>query len=365
METGVKGKIFFLLMIFCMNFVSAEATNDEKFMTFATCVACIPMVIIIGRLSWMLVNSFRDLGTSSLTVDEDEDEEPSFNNNRFKKLKTTSFNENKYKQFCGVEIECLNTQGSKGKFSLLEQKKYQFGQGTDGSLSSGGLEFRSSPTQGDRLIKNVNNFCNELIARKYKVDSSCGLHIHIETPRELELLQKLYIFYSKFENQFLKLASKSRQDNKYCERIYNGNNLEKFRDCKTLAEFLKLYYETNYYKGEIKSHHDSEDKRYCWCNMHSIMYRSTLEIRLHAGTINPKKIINWFLIHLTVRNKLENMSVSQVYNLKATDETFLKLFNKNLQEYIKLRWDKLQSLGESELTINKGGKYVPDTTNNK
>jgi hypothetical protein len=260
-----------------------------------------------------------------------------FKDNSWTKYPSNKFKSNPYKQFCGVEIETINDIAHQG-LSSKEQSEYAFNMGGDGSLSGyATAEFRSYPKQGDDLLNSNTKFCNLIQKRGWHVNSSCVLHIHIETPRDLDIVKKLYMFYNKYENLFFKMLPPSRRNNCYCEKIDNRYSLNKFLRTKDLNEFMKLFYETNWYKSEVTSHACRKHKRYCWLNLHSVFYRGTLEIRAHAGTVNPRKINNWLLIHLAIRNKLEKMTPEQVYNLGENKETLLTFFNKPLRDYIKER----------------------------
>jgi len=259
------------------------------------------------------------------------------------KLNSKTFVKNKYKRFCGVEIECKSKERDKNCFIKQELKNLKFSQIIDNSLGLGGIEFVSVPMNGDLLFKKIDDFCNLLVKRKYYVNKRCGLHIHLGVIRKLELLKNIYIFYNKFEKFFFDIVPKSRQDTSYCEKfkkIYKHNNEIIFK-ANSLKSFKRLIYET---KNDRSIEEDSKDKwndkRYCWVNFHSVFYRGTLEIRSHAGTISKNKIKNWLLIHLTVLKYLTKVNTTTIYDLKADKETFLSLFDKRLQEYIQKRWDK-------------------------
>jgi len=136
------------------------------------------------------------------------------------------------------------------------------------------------------------------------VNKSCGLHIHIETKPNTELLKKMYCFYSKFEGLFFAMLPKSRQDSSFCKKF---NKLDKYSykdvlEVKDLRGFKKLFYEK---AGFYPRFNYDYKKRRCWINFHSIFYRGTLEVRAHSGTINAKKIKNWIQMHLVIREYLD------------------------------------------------------------
>ncbi len=260
-----------------------------------------------------------------------------------RKLYSSTFNENKFKNFCGVEIECINKHKN---FSASDARTVNFKKVGDGSLSYHGEEFVSKPANGDRLFNMVDKMCKKLNERKYSIDKTCGLHIHIETPDELELLKKLYIFYAKYEDFFFKMLPKSRQKSSFCRKIKNvdGFSIKAVKNIMSLGKFKRKYYETNFYSGDMSRKY--YEKRRCWTNFHSIFYRGTLEIRAHSGTINSDKIKNWIAIHLTIRDFVENKSLEEIYSLPLTKEEFMKIFPKNIRKYLESRWGKFKDKEE-------------------
>lgn len=267
------------------------------------------------------------------------------------KNRSKTFLENKYKRFCGVEIECKNKNKNKNCFITPELKHFKFSQIRDSSLGLLGVEFVSKPMNGDLLFKKIDNFCETLNKKKYYVDRACGLHIHLGIIHKLELLKNIYLFYNKFEKYFFNMVPQSRQNTSYCEKfkkIYKHNN-NKILKVDSLKLFKQLIYETKNDKsiGRIskKRYHD---KRYCWVNFHSVFYRNTLEIRNHAGTLSKEKIKNWLSLHLIILNYLSQVDSTTINNLQNDQETFLSLFNPKLQKYILKRWDKFERSNEEE-----------------
>lgn len=267
---------------------------------------------------------------------------------KYTPIDSDKFEINPYKRYCGVEIECINKHKNANCFIKEELKDLCFNQSTDSSIYSGfasGLEFQSLPMKGDNLFKKITNFCNKLKLKDYFVNTSCGLHVHFECDPDIDMLKKLYLFYSKFEKHFFKMLPQSRQNTHYCDKFkihYNSPNkcnLKKFMgQIKTIQDFKKMVYEG--LLSDSRSHYS--DKRYCWVNFHSVFYRGTLEIRNHAGTIDSNKIKNWITLHLKIIDYLNGKTVQEVYDLKPTQDKFLGLFDKELQNYIKRRWNKFR-----------------------
>lgn len=269
--------------------------------------------------------------------------------NQITKITSETFKKNKFDNFIGIEIECLKKKGVL-PISVSKLSECNFKKGSDHSIKaekgySGGYEYRCSPANGDELYKMVDGLSEELNKKGYKVNKSCGLHVHIETEPEVELLKKLYCFYSKFEGLFFAMLPKSRQDNDYCQKF---KELDKYSykdvlGVKDLRGFKSLFYETKSFYP-TKTH--GNKKRYSWVNFHSVFFRGTLEIRAHSGTINAEKIKNWIRMHLIIKKYLKGKSVEQIAKMKTSKERFLKLFPEDLQEYIKSRWEVFPTVAE-------------------
>lgn len=259
------------------------------------------------------------------------------------KIYSNTFNKNKFNNFCGVEIECIQEGDN---LNREDAKKLNFNKVGDGSLSYDGQEFVSKPANGDRLFNMIDKICKVLNKKEYNIDKTCGLHVHIEIPTKLELIKKLYIFYSKYENFFFKMLPSSRQKSEYCEKIRKTDrfSIKDVKKIDSLHKFKKKYYETNFYSGKMDGKYYK--KRRCWTNFHSLFYRGTLEIRSHSGTINSEKIKNWITIHLSVINFIKDKSVDEIYNLPVVKKEFMKIFPKNIKKYIESRWGKFKETEE-------------------
>lgn len=271
----------------------------------------------------------------------------------FRVISSKGYKVNPYKNFCGVEIECLNNNIEGNAFTYDELKKYQFSQVPDGSLETDtGAEFVSNPFNGDALLFTLKQFCGELSNRAYYVEKSCGLHIHIKINKRLEFIKKVYAFYLRFEGMFFRMLPKSRQHNSYCSKLsqtHTNIDLANISACKKSIEFQKLLYDSSSQTIINRCKKDKyNNKRYSWINFHSLFYRGTLEIRNHSGTISFDKIKNWLLIHLRILDFIRHLSFETICHLPQTDEFFLSLFDTNLNKYIQTRWEKFTTASAEE-----------------
>lgn len=297
---------------------------------------------------------------SSCYEDLEEEEEPENIEIPFKIGKSKTFDKNPFKNTCGIEIECINK--NKHEFYREELKSYGFSQLYDGSLNSNGVEFRSNAFNGDLLFNKIDDFLRVLNRSGFKIDKSCGLHIHIKIPQSVEYLKKIAFFYQTYEPFFFNMLPDSRRDNFYCKnfsRMYKSINL---KDRNYYHIKSKVYNSKDKSFQDIVSKEKYNDSRYCWVNLHSVFYRGTLEIRNHSGTLNADKIKKWLLIHLTCLEFLNRLPSEIIFRLPKNEMLFLSLFPRELKEYIINRWQKFYYNSERENTdsLNIFQKYRID-----
>jgi len=262
----------------------------------------------------------------------------------FEKKQSKTFKENPYKNLCGVEIECLNNNIYDKTFNEEDLIKYGFSQIDDGSLNSNGVEFVSNAFNGDLLFNKINDFVMELNKRDFRVNSECGLHVHIKIKKDIEYLKKIISFYNRYEKYIFEMLPHSRKGSTYCYSIKNefenflNNN---FADFKTYEDIQQVFYNIKN-KRTIKQLKSNKhfSKRYCWLNLHSLFYRGTIEIRNHSATLNHDKIKNWLNIHLTILNFIDKLNLQTIFNLPQDRKFFLSLFDKDKSNYIIKRWLK-------------------------
>lgn len=275
----------------------------------------------------------------------------------------------------GVEIECI----VRHQNDLNDCLPSNVGITEDGSLNSDGIEIITPPASGKHFEKLIKNTCKGINNCNGGVDRSCGLHIHIQHQQENTIIHKTLMMYYAIENLLFKMVSCDRRGNDFCrslkQKYRNFREIEKFDVSKidlALYEYGSIKYHSKKMKNflfnpaylkkkrrynknekiyvqEIKNytnkakHQKYQDIRYYFLNLHSVFYRGTAEIRLHQGTINPTKIINWFKLHRSILKYTHSnqFNIKKVKELNATKNVwkqFKKLknlinLNNNTYEY--------------------------------
>lgn len=116
------------------------------------------------------------------------------------------------------------------------------------------------------------------------VNNSCGMHVHIDIRN-----RDPYVTYERLVRGLpllSRLVPKDRMGNRYCRMNEISNLSEYYRDGK-----VEL--------GPIAD----REFRYQAINPMSAASHRTIEVRLHSGTVNSEKIINWVQICTSIADK--------------------------------------------------------------
>lgn len=196
----------------------------------------------------------------------------------------------------------------------------------DGSIE--GLEINSPPLPGDKVEKWVKDICAYLASIKMTVDKKCGMHLHMslcfapsDTTKFLKNLMHLYKFY---EPLLFAMQPPSRRGSLWCYPVaLSYSEIAKFVNEDSIYRY---YYRQKRVNAAIKEKLKTTkycDVRYANLNLHSFFYRGTVEIRMHAGTLNPTKINNWILIN-TVLFEMARQNKAPAPNTRPMELQLLK-----------------------------------------
>ena len=184
---------------------------------------------------------------------------------------------------------------------------------SDGSVDGDGLEFVSPILQGDAGLEAVASLCDYAENAGWDCDSSCGFHLHIDTADLTdEQRKRIYYAYKLTEDLWHKFVSSRRNNNSYCRNIHAE------------AEEIKAW---DWNECLDKADH-TDDGRYIWCNIIAFHSHSTIEIRLHHGTIDKDVVTAWIKAHLRFVEIVRGMTLAQLDTMfadKATAGAMLEL----------------------------------------
>jgi hypothetical protein len=154
------------------------------------------------------------------------------------------------------------------------------------------FELVSPILQGDAGLAQIDVVCGVLAACKARVNSSTGLHVHVDGAdftRSLTKVKNIARMWMKYETCFDQVVAPSRRDGNCMLRsnleLHGGSVAAAFAaisNAETLGEVMKA---TNEYASAIG--------RYRKFNLCSLLRHGTIEFRQHGGTIEAQKITAW------------------------------------------------------------------------
>lgn len=230
----------------------------------------------------------------------------------------------------GVEMECFVNSGAirtaaERTGMTYEYEGYNHRDGhsyfkftTDGSL--GGLpdpiECVSPVLAGNDGKRMLKNACKTLNMADAKVNSTCGLHVHIGAAK---LTNKQYcnvfINYMYLEAVIDTFMAQSRRAN----NAFYAATLQDHKYCLEQAVTI----------GNVQN--GMNNCRYHKVNPMSYKRHKTIEFRQHSGTTNYEKIINWvnFCGKLVIWSKKNRLtapvaSIDEIPFLNAEEKAFFK-----------------------------------------
>jgi hypothetical protein len=215
-----------------------------------------------------------------------------------------SFSEIKSERRYGVELEVHQCSNIISKV----KGKTVFGSKDDGTRGVA-KEFVSPILQGDEGLREIRNLCN--LTKGFTVNETCGYHLHIDcTDLSSPQCKALAIAYIMTYDVWASFVNNRRRDNRYC-RVHEWN----YEDIMVNPWSVLV---------------DNLSTRYIWANWEAWRRHNTLEIRLHPGTLDKNKIINWVKVNLWFVDHFCNMSPRQVFdtfNGLTNDERFKVMCN--------------------------------------
>ena len=177
----------------------------------------------------------------------------------------------------------------------------------DGTLPATGVEFNTHPAGGDFWVNQISDLMRECQYAGVWVTGSAGCHIHVDCrDYNYEQLAKLLLLCSAIEPTFFNMVSKARRENSYCVmwcqhygkmiheisgKAYDNprSQLVALRDVILKGIYGFAGRKEIYAIKTTKTHKN----RYRALNVHSYMFRGTIEFRIPEGSIYPDTIINW------------------------------------------------------------------------
>ena len=218
--------------------------------------------------------------------------------------------------YVGIELECfgpLTIEEMKDRFIKAGLKKY-VNVGTDGSIRTNdsdeeyAMEIRLCIAEKD--LETIMPKVFDVIDNEgFNVNVSCGTHVHVDMRnRDPELA---YANLFKVQKLMMATQPKARRKNSYCKE-------------NKVAELSKSQFDSN--------------ERYSVINTQSYNKHKTLEVRLHAGTVNYEDMKAWVEFLVAVVSKTDKLSteistIEQLNSLGIVSAGTSKHLAKRVKKY--------------------------------
>ena len=182
-----------------------------------------------------------------------------------------------------------------------------------------------------------------------KVNSSCGIHIHVDAANHnrQSLKNLIGIMYSKEDILFKALQVNESRASRWCQKVREPM-LEKIRRMPTGMTMDQL--KRAWYDGEDGSLEHYNWTRYYALNLHSVFYRGTLEWRcfestLHAGEVRANITLALAISAQAINQKRTVMRKTEITENPAfTFRTFLLRLGLIGPEFKNVRKNLLKNL---------------------
>lgn len=264
----------------------------------------------------------------------------------------------KHSREVGVEIEAVG-----GEYEDIAELPSGDGITHDGSLKgTNPVEIQTQPASADKLERLVRNTTKSLRAAGYKVNKSCGIHIHVDSPdiygSGINIIKLIRTYYA-IEPLIFSMLPESRRHNMYAMPLSKWLSAVKVYQLANYKDITSDVIEEAWYKSHDRNaisrnknaRYDSS--RYFGFNLHSLFANGHIELRYHHGSLNPVKILNWINFHLTVIDwVVKNFDGDKVDAIYAQDNVYAKLrlmtkfmkFNRTTRRYVLKALRKFENL---------------------
>ena len=140
-----------------------------------------------------------------------------------------------------------------------------------------------------------------------KVNSSCGIHVHVDAANHnrQSLKNLIGIMYSKEDILFKALQVNESRASRWCQKVREPM-LEKIRKLPSNTTMDRLRRE--WYEGSDGSYEHYNWTRYYALNLHSVFYRGTLEWRCFESTLHAGKVRANITLALAISAQAINQS---------------------------------------------------------
>ena len=155
----------------------------------------------------------------------------------------------------------------------------------------------------------LSNVCAGLNGIGAVVTTSCGTHQHFELPGyDWRDLQRFLALWARYEPFFFELQPAARRTNHHCQPIYRGaweHSPGAARSANSLKLAILARNQDNFDRYSRQLGRSAVNLAGWWAN-------GRIEIRLHSGTLNANKIVNWAMLIKSVIARVKNTAMPEI-----------------------------------------------------
>ena len=210
----------------------------------------------------------------------------------------------------------------------------------DGSLPETGFEINTHPAGGDYWVDLIDDVCKALGQAKAWVDHRAGCHIHVDC-RDFgygDLARALRLFGNAEAGLYSLLPPERAQSTRYCtywcnnyiqavktaENKIKADDDERKKTLRYRHALLRKFYGFSD-KAHIRSAAGNKGggQRYRGVNLHSFLYRGTIEFRMPPGMVMANNITNWGMLLANMLDVAKHRSMEEIIEMTAECEALL------------------------------------------
>jgi len=223
--------------------------------------------------------------------------------------------------------------GYYGEYSVLDSQSRRWKIMSDGSITTERKEGRRvvaadntysvemvSPICRYEDIEVVQELVRKLREAGMRVNSSCGIHIHLDaSPHNANTLRNITnIMASKEDMIYKAMQVEVARERQYCRKVEQSflDELNRKKP-KTLDDVSRIWYHGN--DGRWEHYHNS---RYHCLNLHSVFQKGTIEFRLFNSTTHAGKIKAYIQLCLAISAQALNQRCASRQKTRSTNEKY-------------------------------------------
>jgi len=168
-------------------------------------------------------------------------------------------------------------------------------------------------------IETIQEIVRELKTAGAKVNSSCGIHVHINAaPHNAKTLKNLVNITAAKEDLIYKAIGVLGSRLNFCRRTETVflENINKKKNI-TIKELEHLWYGNNY---STHTHYDGS--RYHAVNLHSVFTKGTVEFRLFNSTLHAGKVKTYIQLCLAISHQALTQKCTTARRTTTTNDKY-------------------------------------------